>query len=254
MATNCVIGRHGLIGSALARKLGEVTPFPTPDTKALFHFGSYVHTEFEKNPEWHMKQTIDSFTSLLPYCREHGILFVYPSSALVYEPPTQFSQFKMMLELLVRCYDVRSLGLRIFPTYGPGEKRTVISQWIRAMRSGNPPIVYGDGEQWRDFIYVDDAVDDICSYASCGANVGGARQHVVVDIGSGVKTTFNSIVDTINFELGTRFVPKYVEVPEGYRKGILCKDPPIPRSTRVTLHQGVRRILESLEVPELATA
>jgi nucleoside-diphosphate-sugar epimerase len=233
----CVIGRHGLIGSALARKLGEVTSYPVPDTRVVFHFGSYVHMDFERNPEHHMKQAIDSYTSLLPYCRQHGILFVYPSSALTYEKDTQFSRFKKAMEQLVGCYDVRTLGLRIFPTYGPGESRTVISQWCRQMLNGERPVVFGDGNQSRDFIYADDAAEQIVAAAECSP----AGQHSLADIGCGYRTKFKDIVAAINRELGTAIEPRYVPAPPEYSEGIVCERP--AASSRVSIEGGVRRIL-----------
>ena len=52
MSQYCVIGRHGLLGSAIAARLGEVTPYPTEKTRVLFHFGSRTHPDFEANPHF----------------------------------------------------------------------------------------------------------------------------------------------------------------------------------------------------------
>src|SRR4026209_1572324 len=120
MSRYTVIGRAGFIGSALAARLKDVSSIPTPDTRVLYHFASHTHPRFEENPHYEMKLILDSFSQLLPYCHEHGILFVYPSSALVYERDTQFSLFKKTLEHLAACYPTRTIGLRIFPVYGPG--------------------------------------------------------------------------------------------------------------------------------------
>src|ERR1043166_3571118 len=121
----CILGRHGLIGSELAKRFDTVTSFPTPDTDIVFHFASYTHVAFEENPDYHMKEIIESFLFLLPYCRDHDIKFVFASSALVYEKEKDalaFSKCKKILELLASAYP-NTLGLRIFPVYGPGESR-----------------------------------------------------------------------------------------------------------------------------------
>jgi nucleoside-diphosphate-sugar epimerase len=237
----CILGRHGFLGSALAARLGKVTSVPTPETRVLFHLASHTHPAFELNPEFEMKQVIDSFTQLLPWCYENGVLFVYPSSALVYEKETQFSRFKQTLESLVKCYKTATLGLRIYPAYGPGEERTVISQWCRQMAAGIRPTVYGDGNQSRDFIFIDDVVDQIRQLVSEGNFT--SR---VVDIGTGVRTSFNEIVQTINEELGTNLQPEYARKPTGYSDGIVC---PSPLPVKVSVRQGIRKILETIMRP-----
>lgn len=242
----CVVGKHGLIGSALANRLGDVTSFPTRDTKVLFHFGSYTHPEFNENPHYLMKQQLDSFAELLPECQRRGIIFVYPSSALVYEKDTTFSLFKKTLEQLAGCYETRTLGLRIFPVYGPGEDRTVISQWCRQVARGEQPVIYGDGEQTRDFIYIDDVVDQILFL------VESVRwKSRVTDVGTGIRTSFNSIIETISDMSGKVVEPKYISRPVDYSDGIVCGNP-LP--TKVSIREGVADILDSIGAPVMSLA
>src|SRR5262245_14878438 len=108
---NCVVGRHGFIGRALEERLGSVASFPTSDTRVVFYLGGHTHQVFERNPVFEMKQVLDDYTQLLPYCYEHGIRFIYASSALVYEADTQFSRFKKTLESLAGCYETISIGM-----------------------------------------------------------------------------------------------------------------------------------------------
>lgn len=230
-----MIGCHGFIGKAMATRLGNVTTFPTDETKVLFHFGSYTHPDFEQNPEYLMQRELDDFTRLLPLCYERGIVFVYPSSALVYEKPTQFAQFKRTLESLAACYKTVTLGLRIFPAYGPGENRTVISKWCRQVLAGEQPVVYGDGTQTRDFIFIDDVVDQILSLVEKPN-----WTSRVVDIGTGTPTSFNEILSLIGSACGREVNPKYVARPSSYAEGIRCSDP-LPWSVPVA--EGIRRIL-----------
>ena len=61
-------------------------------------------------------------------------------------------------------YGIRSCALRLTNTYGPGmrvkdARQTFLGIWIRNIIEGKPIIVFGDGEQLRDFNYVDDVVD-----------------------------------------------------------------------------------------------
>jgi len=231
-----IIGRHGFIGSALAKRFKNVSSYPTKDTKILFHFGSTVHPPFEENPDYHMNEIIKSFLYLLPFCRDNNIYFVYPSSALVYEKDTTFTKCKRIMEMLASCYP-NTLGLRIFPVYGPKENRTVISQWCRGMKQGKRPVVYGDGTQQRDFVYIEDVIDQINDLAK--KRVTGIR-----DIGSNlVMDSFNNIIDIINSELKTNLKPKYVKKPKGYSDGIFCLN---SGKCKVSLKEGIHRICQEI--------
>jgi len=231
-----IIGKNGFIGSALARAFiargYEVTSFPTPDIKILFHFGSPVHPPFEQNPDYHMQEILSSFMYLLPYCRDNNIKFVYPSSALVYEKDTMFAKSKKIMEMYASCYP-DTLGLRIFPVYGPGENRTAIAQWCEAMKKGEQPVIYGDGTQERDFIFIGDVVTQTIQLLS-------DKKTGVHDVGAGNPVAFNAIVEAINRALGTSIKPKYIDQPQGYSKGIVCQN---PGKIDFSIEEGVRRML-----------
>ncbi len=60
----------------------------------------------------------------------------------------------------------RPVVLRIFNAYGPGQSRAyagVVSEFISRVSVGEPPVIYGDGEQTRDFIHVSDVVEAMIS-------------------------------------------------------------------------------------------
>lgn len=235
MAKYCIIGKHGFIGGALARRLKDVSSTPTKDTEVIFDFGSPVHPQFEENPDYYIKTLLERHLYFLSF----GKYYVYPSSALVYEPKEiAFTHFKKAAEEIAKAYP-NNLGLRIFPVYGPGENRTAIAQWCKEMRYGARPVVYGDGTQKRDFIYIDDAVDQILSLVE--NKVQGVR-----DIGAGKPISFNQIIDCINSQLtgicyDESLKPVYKPLPEQYSTGIVCQDPGI---TKFSLYDGLKTILE----------
>jgi len=218
----------------------------------IYHFGSYTHPQFEKNPHYHIKSAVDSFMTLLPLCERDGILFVYPSSALIYEllngghgddgsSVMQFAKHKKTLEMLATCYSANTLGVRIFPTYGPGENRTFISQCCNAIANDQQPVVYGDGTQTRDFIFITDAVQQILTYADNHPREHG-RNNLIVDIGAGRTVDFNDIIDEVNMVLGKCIAPRYVPAPTGYlHDGVLCMN---PAPAIVALDDGIRRTLD----------
>jgi UDP-glucose 4-epimerase len=70
-----------------------------------------------------------------------------------------------------RSHSVRSVSLRYFNVYGPGqdpenEYAAVVPRFIVACLTGTPPVIFGDGDQARDFTYIDDVVE---------ANIGASR-------------------------------------------------------------------------------
>src|SRR5690606_24201350 len=61
-------------------------------------------------------------------------------------------------------YGIRACALRLTNTYGPGmrvkdARQTFLGIWVRSLIEGKPVLVFGDGEQLRDFNYVDDVVE-----------------------------------------------------------------------------------------------
>jgi len=233
----CIMGHHGFLGSALAKRIGEFSSYPEEDTEVIFYLSSVTHIPFEKNPDYHMNRVITDFLWLLPYCKERKIKFIYASSALVYEleKDIPFSRCKKILELMASCYP-NTIGLRIFPVYGPGGE-SAISQWCRGMINNVNPVVYGDGNQIRDFIYIDDVIDQIMLVLERGG------KNKTYDIGAGAPKSFNEIIEFINEVLGKNIKPIYKPAPPGYSAGISCKN---PLSTKTSLREGIKKICDNL--------
>jgi nucleoside-diphosphate-sugar epimerase len=103
-------------------------------------------------------------------------------------------------------YDIDTVALRYFNIFGPrqdpeGEYAAVIPKFISLMLDGDRPVIFGDGEQSRDFTYVDNAVQ---------ANVLAAEGDVTgeaFNVGSGGRVTVNELVDALNETLGTDLDP-----------------------------------------------
>lgn len=235
----CILGKNGYIGTALSKKIEEIgeeiVPYPTPDINVLIHLASPSHPQFEQNVPYHMGEAIRSFELLLPYCKENGIFFVYASSALVYETKKKspFRNCKNILEQMAEAYGAKTLGLRIFPVYGPNDMRTMIAQSCHSMKRGLSPKVYGDGTQTRDFIYIDDVVNNMIRLIK-------EEKDGILDIGGNKPVSFNQVVEIINNQLGTSIQPRYINLPPGYSAGICCKKP-VP--THVSIEEGIRNIL-----------
>ena len=112
-------------------------------------------------------------------------------------------------ELALQCsdfYDIDTVALRYFNIFGPrqdpeGEYAAVIPKFVSLMLDGDRPVIFGDGEQSRDFTYVDNAVQ---------ANVLAAEGDVTgeaFNVGTGGRVTVNELVDALNETLGTDLDP-----------------------------------------------
>ena len=230
MADYCIIG-NGLLATALKSKV-DYSWYPTKDTKVIFYFGGVKHMDFEKNPDYHTRHINLEFVFLLHYCKENSIKLIYPSSALIYEKDTWFTKQKLNMEKMASEQE-NTLGLRIFPVYGENSQ-TVINEWCRAIKSDIQPIIWGDGTQTRDFIYIDDFVNQVLQSVD---------KTGIIEIGTGISHSFNEIVATINKVLGKNIKPIYKEAPEGYSKGIKCEKP-LP--TKISLEEGIKNICSQL--------
>jgi UDP-glucose 4-epimerase len=119
-------------------------------------------------------------------------------------PFSPYGQSKMAAELYLdlyrRLYGISSIALRLSNVYGPRQdpygEAGVIAIYSAALQSETQPIVFGTGEQTRDFIYVDDVVLGFMAAAAADAvgvfNIGTGRETSVLELGERLA----SICDT----------------------------------------------------------
>ena len=127
-------------------------------------------------------------------------------------PESPYALSKYFTEkLALQCsdlYDIDTAALRYFNIFGPrqdpnGEYAAVIPKFIDLMLDGDRPVIYGDGEQSRDFTYIDNAIQ---------ANILAAESDVTgeaFNVGTGGRVTVNELVETLNDQLGIDIDPIY---------------------------------------------
>lgn len=125
---------------------------------------------------------VTGFLNMLLACRDADVKkLVYASSSSVYgdsnelpkreghigKPLSPYAASKLMNEVYAKVfadnYGLQVVGLRYFNVFGPaqspsGPYAAVIPLFMKAIRTGQQAVIYGDGEQTRDFTYVEDAV------------------------------------------------------------------------------------------------
>lgn len=155
------------------------------DADYLFNLaGQTSHMDSMENPETDLAINTLAQLQILEACRHHNpqVRVVFASTRQVYGKPQSIpvdeshpvvpvdfnGVHKLAAEqyhrLFYEVYGVRSVILRLTNTYGPrmrvvDARQTFLGIWIRRLLEGKPIIIYGDGNQLRDYNYVDDAVD-----------------------------------------------------------------------------------------------
>ena len=146
---------------------------------------------------------------------------IYASSSSVYgdspalpkregqegSPLSPYAASKVMNEELAavfgRCYGMELIGLRYFNVYGPrqdpdGQYAAVIPRFFKAYAAGEAPVIYGDGEQSRDFTFVADAVAANLRAAVAPESALGRAYNIA----GGHGTTVNQLARAIREALG----------------------------------------------------
>ncbi len=172
---------------------------------------------------------VDSTQRLLEALRKHPVeRLVYASSSSVYgdvatipmredgfvQPVSPYGVTKLAAEHLCHLYHVNygipTVALRYFTVYGPRQRPDMaFHRFARAALTGTPIQLFGDGEQTRDFTYV----DDIVSATRAAGDRGRAGR--VYNIGGGSRVSMNEVIATI--ERITR--PNARRPPAAGRKG-----------------------------------
>ena len=100
-------------------------------------------------------------------------------------------------------YGLESVSLRFSNVYGPMSlhKGSVVATFIRRILDGAPLVVYGDGSQTRDYVFVDDLCEGVVAAMTAGRS--GAFQ-----LGSGIGTTINRLIEEITKVIDSGYRPR----------------------------------------------
>jgi UDP-glucose 4-epimerase len=148
-----------------------------------------------------------------------------------------------------RVYGMDIVSLRYFNVFGPRQDPTsqysaVVPRFISAIAAGEPVTIYGDGEQSRDFTYVDNVVEaNLLAADSAG-------QGEIVNVATGGSTTVNELADAIGAMLGKPVEKTYEPAREGDVHASWADVGLAARlfgyRTRVELEEGLRRTADHL--------
>jgi nucleoside-diphosphate-sugar epimerase len=149
-------------------------------------------------------------------------------------------------ELFTRAFGLETIGLRYFNVYGPrqdpsGPYAAVIPRFFDACARGEAPVIFGDGEQSRDFTYVADAV--LANLLAAGAPA--SRAGRAYNVGAGQAATVKDLAIAIATIMGVTEAPKFEPAREGDVKHSLASTADVEEAlgfhAQVTLDEGLRR-------------
>lgn len=241
---------------------GDISRFRF-DADIVYHLGIYSSTPmYKKNPEL-LGEVTSEMVKVLEYIREHKIPLVFASTSSIYSgvkpPHREDANYKVtdyytegrvfgerISKLYNNLYGSDVAAMRFFSVYGPkeGAKReyaNLISQFLWLMEKGKRPVIYGDGTQRRDFVFVDDVVD-----ALVRASV--MRGFDIYNVGTGKSYTLNKVVELLNRKLGKEIKPEYIKMPiSNYVRETLADTSKSERllgfKSKITLEQGIEMLI-----------
>ncbi len=177
-------------------------------TDGVFHEAALasVQESFSKQHEYH-DVNVNGTENVLKLGKEFGFKIVYASSSSIYGNPSKipiqeddpknpinpYAQTKLDDENLAIKYaqmGVHVIGLRYFNVFGERQSPTyagVIKKFVKKVRNNEPPIINGDGQQTRDFVYVDDVV--MANILAMESNI----DHTFFNVGTGTTISILEI-------------------------------------------------------------
>ena len=233
----------------------------------VFHLAalSYVG-ESIKIPESYNQVNIDGTLNVLKACRSNSVeKFIFPSTCIVYGNPsksptseneplnahTPYGFTKVAGEFYSKFfYEVHGLQticLRIFNAYGPRMRQRVINKFADLMLENKPPVINGNGEQKRDFIFVSDIVDGFVKAMKAKKMLAGKS----FNIGTGESTNLKELVEKINYSLGTNIPIQFQKEVSGETDEIIADvtlaEKELGFSSKVGLDNGLKITMQWLK-------
>lgn len=219
-----------------ARRVGKV--------EGIFHLACHPRSFSFDKPARDVDVNMRSTANMLELARKHNAKVVFTSNSGIYGEPqylpmdeshpidckTPYDVNKYASELLIRTYH-RQYGLptvvcRLATVYGPRQRvneklswRPVVATFLERLTKRKSPTIFGDGEQTRDLIYVEDVADGLVKAFNSEETSG-----EVFNLSTGVETSVNSLLRTITELLGSNIEPEHGSSSVGDVRRMCCSN------------------------------
>jgi UDP-glucose 4-epimerase len=233
----------------------------------IFHEAALRITRCAEAPRETVEVLISGTLNILESAVHHGVKkVVAASSASVYGEPsylsmdeahpfnnrTMYGAGKIAMEQILRAYcttfGLPYIAFRYFNVYGPrmdmvGVYTEVMIRWLDAIEANQPPLIFGDGQQSMDFVYIGDVAR---------ANLLAVQSHVtdeVFNVGTGVQTSLNDLCELLLKLTHARLKPEYREPRkvadvQARRAAVGKAENMLQFRAKVSLEEGLRELID----------
>ena len=261
---------HIINGTVLNKELLNTA---SENCDIIFHqAGASSSPMFSNDFTQSVKTNIIGHANILEACKQNNAKLIFASTSSIYGnypsllsenkcmiPPNHYAVTKHTCENLSRVYslenDIEIICMRYMSVYGTNEASkgrfsNLVSQFIWDICESDIPIIYGNGEQSRDFTHVSDVVNaNMLAMKATSHNI--SKNFGIYNIGTGIQTSLNTIVTIINNITKNNITPHYVPNPiSNYiltqQTDTLNASKCLSFNAKITLKDGITQIINDL--------
>jgi len=233
----------------------------------VFHQAAIRITQCAQEPRLAHEVLIDGTFNILEACVKNNIKkVVFASSASVYGDPsylpidenhpfnnkTYYGAGKIVNEQMARAfremYGLKYIGLRYFNVYGPrmdiyGYYTEVMIKWLDKIDKNESPVIFGDGEQAMDFIYVEDIAR--ANILALESNI----EEGIYNVGTGVMSSLNDLVRNMLELTNPNLKPEYKKpekllIVSKRKADITNAKKDLGFESKIDLKEGLKKLIE----------
>jgi nucleoside-diphosphate-sugar epimerase len=230
----------------------------------IFHEAALtiVQESFSKPKEYHDVNVVGT-ENILKIGKEFNLKVVFASSSSVYgnvksipitekfscHPINPYGQTKLDDEFLAKKYSedgLKVMGLRYFNIYGRGQTGTyagVITKFMNQLENCKSPMIFGDGKQLRDFIFVEDVAE--ANLAAMESSI----KYGFFNIGTGITTTIqdlaNLMIKLYNLEVKPEYLPSLKGDVKSSQSDIELSSNSLNWKFKTSLENGLTKMLKN---------
>ena len=249
----------------IEKNCGKLNSKDVEGIDGIFHMGIYSSSPMYKENYSLVGNVVNEFINVMTLASEIDAKIVWASTSSIYNGnPTPwkedmpayvmdyYGEARYYLERLAKLhydwYGTRSVAMRFFSVYGPNERSkkqyaNLVSQFLWDMKEGLSPILYGDGTQRRDFIFVKDIINGL------ELAMNSKIENDVFNLGTGKTTSLLELVDILNNKLSRDIKPEFVEntikgyVPETQADTNKAKEV-LNFESKISLENGIQYLID----------
>jgi len=249
------------------------------DIDIVFHLAALPRVQFSiHNPIRSHETNINGSFNLLKLCSDAGVKrFIFSSSSSIYgdqetlplretmkpNPMSPYALHKLTIEqycrLFYELYGLKTISLRYFNVYGPkqdptGDYAILIPKFISMITKDLQPTIRGDGDQTRDFTFVDDVVSaNLAATSSSNKKIFGEA----FNIGTGKNISVNQITEKLIMLLKSKIKPIHIAPviePKDTLADITRAKDMLDWEPKTNIDQGLKKTVEYFKNLKNATS